>query len=287
MIDLSVTNGEPAIGQRLTSPAVYLDHWALLDFSESEAFGTCLSQTLEKHKGTLVLSWLNLGEYSKTTSKEQARNAELLIEKNLPRVFFMEIEPFRVIEGENRLLAGGPQEQPHGDLALLLQILYLRPESATSLNPFTAHNLFAFTQDPNLAHRFDVLADTVIERIELMRAKLGADSTFAAAVNRLPSGPAVQAGTRYILRELLRTFLITPAMKLTRNHALDFLHAVVPAAYCDYVLLDRHWEAQINQMRARVSRGGMSFPIAKAFSGKANGILRFLSELESTSPSTL
>jgi hypothetical protein len=57
------------------------------------------------------------------------------------------------------------------------------------------------------------------------------------------------------------------------------MHAVVPVAYCDLVLLDKHWETQVERVRLRLNKAGISAPIAKIFSGKANGIDRFLYEL--------
>ena len=68
--------------------------------------------------------------------------------------------------------------------------------------------------------------------------------------------------------------------KLTRNQAIDLIHAVVPVAYCDLVLLDKYWEAQVDRVRSRFDAAGMSIPIGRVFSGKANGIERFLCELE-------
>ena len=283
MIDISIdATGELRAGQRDAKPSVYLDHWALLDFSEDERLADRLTTALETHNGTLMLSWLNLGEYSKITNQEQARKAEALVEKNIPRLYFIEIEPFRVIDRENKLLAGGSPEPPHGDGSLLRELVHLKPASTTSVYPFTAHNLFTYTQDQELAGKFGDLADVVIDRIAIMRNEVATDQVFESMVRRLPSGPQFQHGTRYIIREFLRGLLLNEDMKITRNHAVDLLHAVVPVAYCDFVLLDRHWETQVAQMRARLTAAKMAFPIANVYSRKANGIERFLSDLEST-----
>lgn len=90
-----------------------------------------------------------------------------------------------------------------------------------------------------------------------------------------------QHGTRYILRELVRPMLLDQAAKVTRNHAIDLLHSVVPVAYCEMVLLDKHWQTQVERMRARFVKATMSFPVAQVFSRKTNGIDQFLSLLES------
>jgi hypothetical protein len=98
-------------------------------------------------------------------------------------------------------------------------------------------------------------------------------------VQRLPAGRQIQRGTRFVLRELVRSFLIDQRLTLTRNHAIDLLHAIVPVAYCDFVLLDKHWEAQIDRMRGRLEAAGVAVPTARVFSGKAGQIEAFLRAL--------
>ena len=100
--------------------------------------------------------------------------------------------------------------------------------------------------------RFNNLADTIVERIEALRDQLETDLKFQSAIARPPSGTRFQRGTRFILRELVRSLLVDPKTKMTRNHAIDLFHAVVPAAYCDLVLLDKHWETQVGRVRLHV-----------------------------------
>ncbi len=278
MIEFTINqNGILGVIQRDVSPTVYLDHWALRRFSEDSTLATRFTTTLKSRNGTLALSWLNLVEFTKVKIGEQARKAEDLVEANLPQVFFLEVEPFAVIRREDELLEGGPLAPPHADLEFLDAFTYLKP---TSLNPFTARDLFSVVQSSGLAGKFDHLADTFIGRIEALRDKLGIDPEFQSAVRRLPSGPQIQRGTRFILRELVRTLLVDKGTKLTRNQAIDLFHAVVPVAYCDLVLLDKHWETQVDRVRSRFDAPGMVIPIGRVFSGKANGIERFLCELE-------
>jgi hypothetical protein len=56
---------------------------------------------------------------------------------------------------------------------------------------------------------------------------------------------------------------------------------VVAVAYCDYVLLDSHWETHVSKALKRICAGKLSFHTAKVFSEKKNGIKKFLCELES------
>lgn len=270
--------GELVISQRDVSPTVYLDHWALCQFSENQKLADRLTEELNYRNGTLALSWLNLIEFTKMTIEEQARKAENLFESNLPRVFFLEVEPFAVIRREDDLLASGPPTAPHADLELLHVFSQFKP---STLKPFTAKDLFRVVQGSGLEKRFDHLADTVVYRVGALRKEMDTNPQFGAMTRRSPSGPQIQRGTRFILREMVRTLLVDKGTKLTRNQAIDLLHPVVPVAYCDLVLLDKHWETQVERLRSRFRAAGMSVPMAKVFSGKSYGIDRFLYELES------
>jgi len=238
-----------------------------------------LVAALKLHGGTLALSWLNLLEFTKVRNTDQTRQAESLIEAILPLVFFLEVDPFVVIRRENKLLVGGPLTgPPHADQDLLREFMRLKP---TALKLFTANELFRIAQDSNLVQCFEKMAETGVTQIETMREELETDPEFQSALRRPANGPHIQRGTRILLRELLRTFLIDMGVKVTRNHVTDLFHAVVPLAYCDLVLLDKHWETQVNRVRSRLEAAGLSVPVAAVFSGKANGVDRFISQLES------
>jgi hypothetical protein len=278
MIDATADrHGDVKVGHVDVSPTVYLDHWALRTLSEDERLAGRLVATLKSRRGTLAISWLNVGEFAKVTSAEQARKAETLVEASLPQVFFLEVEPFKVIEREDRLLAGGPPEAPHADLELLEAFVLLKPEGVQLL---TAHELFRIVQGSSLVQGLDGLADTVVDRVYALRNEVENDPELRKLVQRLPAGVQIQRGTRFVLRELVRSLLIDQQLKVTRNHAVDLLHAVVPVAYCDFVLLDKHWEAQVERVAARLKAAGLSVPLARVFSGKAGQLDRFFAELE-------
>src|SRR5262249_22226799 len=104
---------------------------------------------------------------------------------------------------------------------------------------------------------------------------------FQPVTTHSQSSLQIQRGTRFLLYEFLRALLIDTKTKLTRNYVTDLFHAVVPVAYCDFVLLDSHWKTKVEQVYKRLNKVGLSIPSARVFSGKANEIHRFLSVLES------
>jgi len=271
-------NGEWQVSQWEISPTIYLDHWALRKFSEDQTLATRFTAALNLRNGTLALSWLNLAEFTKVTIAEQAHKAENLVEAILPRLFFLEIYPFKVIQRENEALAGGSPTLPHADIEFLKAFSQFRP---TSLNLFTAHDLFGVIQASTLGKNFSDLGNALIKSLEALRNRTDTDPRFQSTLRRSPSGFQIQRGTRFILHELVRTFLINKQIKITTNQAIDLLHATVPVAYCDLVLLDKHWETQVDYVRSRLNARRIPVPIARVFSSKANGVDRFLCELES------
>lgn len=277
MIQLSLDkSGLPRVEQWATPPIVYLDHWALRKISEVDELAGRFARDLCLRNGTLALSWLNLVEFGKVASAEQARKAERFIDSNLPRVFFMEVEPFTVIRKENAVLATGPAAPSAADVDFLKVFGQFGPASPDIL---TAHDLFVVMQRPTVAQGLDGLADKVVSRISLLRNEHATNPNLRSAVSRLPATQRVHRATRFLLPELVRTLLIDRGTQITRNHAIDLMHAVVPLAYCDMVLLDKHWETQVDRVRLRLNTACISAPVAEVFSGKANGIDRFLCEL--------
>lgn len=279
MIRLSISDsGCLMLTQQAPSPTVYLDHWALRTFSECKDLSAHFVPILKARGGTLALSWVNLMEFSKVTSREQARIAEDFIEEILPHVFFMECNPAVVIDRENQLLKGGPRVAPHGDADFLREFSRLKP---TSLKPFTSRELLSIVADPGHAARMNKLADLFVGRVGALRDELNSDPTFRSALRKPATSLPIQVGTRDILRELLRALLVDGRTEITRNHAIDWFHAVVPIAYCDLVLLDKYWEEQATRVRSRFAQSGRAVPMATVFSKSKGGIERFLEELAS------
>jgi hypothetical protein len=277
--------GALEVNQQDVSPTVYLDHWALRKISADRTLTERLTAALKSQHGTLALSWLNLSEFRKVTREEQVRNADSLFEAIQPQVFFLEVDFGVVIRREDELLAGGPLAPPHGDAEFLRA-------SITS-----ARDLFMqVVQDRQRAQRFDALTDAIADRISVLRSNFATrqrgkdrDSFIKSALLEFQpviihplSGLPIQRGTRFLLYEFLRALLIDTKTKLTRNYVTDLFHAVVPVAYCDFVLLDSHWKTKVGQVSTSLNKAGLSIPIARVFSGKANEIHRFLCVLESS-----
>jgi integrase len=86
--------------------------------------------------------------------------------------------------------------------------------------------------------------------------------------------------TQALLRALLYRLQRDRKQELTINDAIDMFHCVVPAAYCDFVLLDRKWSAQLNDARTFLRRSGLQTRVAQQFTLRDDGVIKFLDTLE-------
>ena len=265
-------NGELVAGQQLTSPSVFLDHWALRIVSDNLALGERLRRVLEARKGTLVVSWANIAEFS-ALDQRAARQAEEFLDRQLPRLFFLDFNAFDVIRRESELLAGGPPLPPHADLERL--VVGLRP---AGVRPITCIGMLTEVSGQRLKST-DRMKGMFVERTSSLRAEYLDDKEFRTLVDQSLRGQPAPRGTSIILREVVAGLMRDKTSVITPNDGLDFFHTIVPVAYCDFVLLDGKWRDQVERVRTRLDRAGARFPLATVFSG-AEAIEKLIEGLE-------
>ena len=174
--------------QRLVPPSVYLDHWAMLDLSADADLARRFADALEQLDGTLELSWANVAEFCKVWTDEHAKNAEAVIERNIPRLFFLNPDPFVFRERDD----GGPAP---GDDGLLAVFAGRRPEAG---HEFTARGFFAEVRG-QLLETMDRMTGIVVQRVEALRTEYLADQNLAGLVDQIPN----DVGSRLILKEFV------------------------------------------------------------------------------------
>lgn len=271
MLALTMTQAGPGVLVQHVSPMVYLDHWALRKFSGDKALAARLTGILHGRGGTLALSWLNLGEYATVSDPNQRRSAEQFVDDVLPAVFCIDVDLAAVNKRE-----GAHDRLPHADQALALLFLNTGRQG---LKTFTATGLFEL-YDERLACTKGRLAAATQERLELLRRKHSEDDSFRKAVMHANHPEAIRATTRTraIVRQLAATFFPDLKRAITPNDAIDFLHAAIPVTYCDVVLLDGGIADLVERARRKLNSTGIR--MATVFSGRGDGIERFLALLE-------
>lgn len=210
-----------------------------------------------------------------TLDQAAARRAEEFLDRQLPRLFFLDFNPFDVIRREEKLIAGGPPIPPHADLDLLRLVVGLRP---IGVRPITCIGMLTEVSGHRLEST-DRMKATFVERAGSLRAEYLDDKDFRALVDRSLRGQPAPRGTSIILREVVGGLMRDKTTTITANDGMDFFHTIVPVAYCDLVLLDGKWRDQVDRVRGRLQRTGARFPLATVFSG-ARAVEKLLDSLE-------
>lgn len=271
------SDGTLMVGQQLISPSVYLDHWAIRHVSENGELRNRLVTALMKREGTLAISWISLAEFSRVDSESERRSAEALVEEVLPNLFLIESNPFQVANREVMATQSVPDIAPQADQDFLRALVSI---NSKSLKLLTATDIFSILYEAHQSTVFADLADTIVERLEALRAEVPENVALGKGLHATPDKFPLQSKSLALFRELSRRFLIDTKVRITRNHAIDLLHATVPSAYCDYVLLDGHWSDAVERARRRFQEADLKVSIAKVFSGREGGLERFFQVLE-------
>lgn len=278
MIKLNVSQTDKIeIWQRDEEPSIYFDHWALRIVSESNFLSDSIVKIIKAKNGTLCISWLSLLEFSEV-SECQCKQAEVFLNTLLPNIIFINPNPFEVIEIENERIKGITGPSPHLEPSYSEVLLC---SEQTSQNPLTFNRLLEYSTAKELGASRENLAKTIIQQVGALRGEMAGNRKFAQAVKSYIHQPIIGPRlTRQVVREALRNFLIDPSVPFTANHAFDLLHAVVPVSYCNFVLLDSHWQNLVERARTRLTNQGINLSLAQVYSKKNNGIEIFLGELK-------
>lgn len=263
---------------------VYLDHWALRDFSSIPEIGARFATTLAKRDGTLALSLLSWAEFAGLTDTSQAEAAERFVEGLLPRLFFTRFEPFEVLKREEDFDTGRTQQSPEGDEDALATVAHLH---GSGVSGWTVKGIFTepSKRRDSLTSTIESFADAGIESLRRLRARVDSEKEMQRAKRqRLKGLEGARRATRALLWEMITELEANRAGDPTRNDMMDLFHVVVPCAYCDFVLVDTRWQQAVDRARDRLSKRGISVRVARVFSKSENGIDRFLTELDAYMP---
>jgi hypothetical protein len=250
---------------------VYVDHCGLMTFAEDIGLGRRLTTALHACDGTLAISWLNFCEYATVSDLTQRHAVERLLDDILPALFCIDVDP-SVMDRER-----GGRPFPHADESL--SRLFLNHREAT-VRPLTAARLFEPLNCELLIRGKGRLAAKVQPKLEALRTEYARNPAFRNDVANADATPDTLAPsrTKAIFRTLAATFLPDLRRPITENDVLDVLHAVVPTAYCDAVLLDGGMWDRVERTRRKLS--GVGVEMAHAFPMRRDGVEDFLRYLE-------
>ena len=280
LLTLVGSDGRPFVKQSLIAPAVYLDTWAIRDFAENEAMGARFRDALITTRGTLFFSSLNFVDFAGMDDPRHMENAGQFIGSIAPRIFFSHFDPFIVYNRELKVMAGSTRESPAGDEGLLAEFA----SAVTDSNMQEAIAMWfraVYRTRQSLRGNRDDMAKAFFSGTDAFRARMLADPDFNKDMRQPTRNADRPRSTFALIRILIAQMDADRSLPKTTNNAIDFLHCVVPAAYCNYILTDAQWYARLNRARNEMNDGGIAAGVAIPFTKRANGVEAFLSELES------
>jgi hypothetical protein len=270
-------DGRSIVVQTLTHPAIYLDTWALRAFAEGEpTLGRRFREALLRAHGTLMLSHLSSGEFTSFDDPRHARAVGAFVDSINPHVFFSRFDPFQVIPEEYSTIAGQRNGTPAGDMRLL----GLYAARRTRLRRPSIADWFEhmYADRANLRAAIDEMAQRFLEGLSELRTRFASDPDFVRLARANVKASKLPRITEALLRALI--FRLDPKMTLEANDALDIAHCIVPAAYADFVLLDRRWYLRLRDARDYLRSVGIEARIAEQYTQRDGGVLEFLDRLE-------
>jgi hypothetical protein len=269
MLEYRVTPSSFQTRQFIRGPSVYLDHWAFGAFSRDLERRQGFTDALEERNGSLALGRLNLLEFSRVTDPCQLRAAEDFVQSVLPRIFFINTTVMQVVERESAFDPGACGDQ---ELFAEFGAPLLDGES------WRAGILFERLRigRQEYARAFDTLEDSLLAALDAYR-----DVDERTLRRALQEGQLRPRATLGLARALMDEIHRDKTRPLDESDTSDLMHAVVPCAYCDFVLLDGEWCDYIARARNRLEQSGPARQqhVAAVYSRRGDGLARFLEAL--------
>jgi len=254
------------IDQIAYPPTVYLDTWALFDFIGDNELADKFIKILNNLGGTLILSMVSIIESMAIDNQEQIQNLYKFIDSI--GAAFLDFNFTRVIKKEKIY----KKISPAIDCGLLDSFIKIHnPE-----NPLKVSEIF-------LAYRQDLENGKVLEEnweqslfpiIVKARNNINALSKAKKRFRKRKENTNAYKFpcTEFLWESCIDYIAINENMEMPNKEWYDVLHTIVPAAYCDFLLIDKRWLSFVKST-------GLEYPqIAKVYTRR--NLSDFLKDLE-------
>jgi hypothetical protein len=273
-MELCVEDGGLRARQTFGAPSVYLDHWAVCEFSDEHSLQDRFVKALHAKGGTFLLSHTNLAEFTTPSDARHATAAEGFLDRLLPNVYLTDFNLDEAEAFEANPAFAGKRLCPSPDLPML-KFLAARSLEAGGGITFQGFVALAHQNRAQIGKVFSEANANILAALNRQRA----DQKYVkVARESVPS--AERTATRVVMGELMRDLTIDPIATITTNDIVDWQHAILSLLCCDFVLLDQKWEQRALSLQRRVSAQNLALPLAECFSKRNQGIARFLEKLE-------
>lgn len=260
--------------QTFDHPAVYLDIFAIREISKSAELTYRFAQSVKSRGGTWMFAPVTVAEFARFTDGRHTTLADELLRSVLPNIYLSHPE---AADDWGKSVFREDVDRPMPAADVRNMDFFSRKFAQTEDAAQALDGLFAMLHEhrEKMADVLDEVADRFIRTIEANRK----DSAFRAAAKAArPDG--MRSRLKIISGALMREWVLDLNSAVSRNDALDFIHAVSAVNYCDLIMLDGGWERRVNALRQSISESGIPMTVAECFSLRQDGIERFLTALE-------
>lgn len=247
-------DGWPVLTQSVTSPAVYLDHCAVMEIAEHDR--ERFTKALLGRNGTLLLSWFHLLEFSRVKSPGTADAVEDFLEGLERHVAFLDPDAGKVIDAEDLAWSG---RSSAGHPALDARWMDVLTKVATPPAIFAFQGLLRIAQK-DLDAQWASFETGMAQTSALLEGKRNdylSDKTYARNIKAPTRGPALPAPTRYVLREVMNELIRDARTVMDSGQWADYGHSIVAASYADLVVLDGEWTDRVTRAGKRLDNAGL------------------------------
>lgn len=227
-------------------PGIYLDHWAMRFFADDTAPRTRFLEAL-KTKGTVLISIMNIVEIAGNTG-QSAADLRTFLDAIGPHWFPISVNARLVAEREDSYKAG--DNPPVLGDAIVLDNDFRQHLEAGNVS---LAGLVDLTRGKNGTELIDTARkdeNVVIDGVKCWRDKY--DTNEKILDEKWPTMKFDAAKPMRSIYNHIMRLCITDSFTFNDNHVRDLLHATVPTAYADVVLLDPHWAEQVSKVRRQL-----------------------------------
>ena len=267
-------DGHLSLKASLTHPIIYLDHWAVINFSNDLMQGNQFITLLKDKGGTLLLSQTNFFEAAGFNNLEQAEKIENFLEVALPNVHIVDFSLDTAMFGNTLTQVEKPTLDKFWMINFLLELAKINGGKLTFKTMFTEvikeHSLLK-----------PLFLDLKAEIARTMHIAIFSDEMLRKSAEYIPD--TNQPPMNLMLSAYLYDAQKNNSQKFKENDSVDLIHAIPAVLTSDFVLLDNKWCNRTDRAEIYLKKHNVYLKIASRYSGSPEKMNQFFTDLSNYS----
>lgn len=231
------------ITQKIFPPSIYLDTWAIFDFSLINQLSKKFINIVNNLNATLILSIITVFETMSIKDQNQINSVLNFLDSiNIANTAFLDFNFVRVIKRENDFRKKDIFElSPALDDELLSNFIpiFHNSKKVSVSDIFIAYRK-EFLKVKKINENWEKeLFPKIIKARKNIKIVEKAKTQYSKRTEE--SDHYAFPYTKFLFQQLYNYLVINKNMNMPDKEWIDIFHLVVPVAYCDFVLMDKRW----------------------------------------------